>query len=131
MHSPTIEIVACPVDQHGRFVAKLGGQPLCRGSRQPYLDAARRLVELGHDPDALLIMFRDGVPSLFGRLGAAAKLTIAEGDRGVPRFRLWKAVPLREGSPPIAPGRPAATSHPGAARASVRPRPVHPEGGSR
>jgi len=40
------------------------------------------------------------VNSLRSKVGVAAKLAAAEGDRDAPRFRRWKALHFREGSPP-------------------------------
>jgi hypothetical protein len=112
----TIEIVAHPVDRHGRFDVDLGDTKLCHSTKTPFFDAARRLIELGEDPDAVLILWRDGVPSLRGRLRDAAGLTVKEPDRGRPHFAEWRPFASSPVAPPIA-SRPRAAT-PGHDRAA-------------
>jgi hypothetical protein len=78
MPTSTIEIVAYPVDRHGHFAVYFVGTTICHRTRQPLLDAARRLLGLAHPPEAVLILWRDGVASLRSRLGNAAGLTVEE-----------------------------------------------------
>jgi hypothetical protein len=87
---PTIEIQVHAVDRHGQFATTLDGKILCARTKTPFLDSARRLIEAGHDPQALLVMFREGRPCLLGRLGDAAALTV---DQERMRFVRWKAFP--------------------------------------
>jgi hypothetical protein len=72
-------------------------------SRVPLLEACRSLVAEGVDSNAWVIMRHAGsaTDALRTKVGIAAKLTVAEGDRGAPRFRSWKPMRLREGSPPV------------------------------
>jgi hypothetical protein len=68
------------------------------------LALCRSLTAAGFDPARPLHAYRDGVLCLVVRsLEEGAALTVAEGDRGIPRFRRWKPFRLREGSPSIAP----------------------------
>jgi hypothetical protein len=70
-----------PVDAHGRFSARLDGRLIVASSSTPFCDGARRLLELGCDPAASLIM-RHGVSmidALRGPLRVAAGLTVEEG----------------------------------------------------
>ena len=82
----------------GRFCARLadGGRVIVRSSRQPFLDAARRLIDLGYDPTTLLVMRHAGSDTdcLIAQIGAAAKLRVKE-DRGRPRFVPWEPIPRR------------------------------------
>ena len=75
--------------RHCRFEARLEGDAriLCV-SRQPFVDAARVLVDEGYDPTEILRMRRLGSETiaLTAQLGAAAKLTVEEGPSDGPRF---------------------------------------------
>jgi hypothetical protein len=73
---------------------------IARGNT-PVLALCRELLRQGVDPDQVLQVYRNGVLALRVRsIAEGAALTVAEGDRGIPRFRRWKPMPLREGSPP-------------------------------
>src|SRR5215813_14216903 len=62
----------------GTFAAWLGVHLLCT-SRQPLLDGARRLLEAGFPPDAMLVMRGpDGVERLRTTVTVAARLTVRE-----------------------------------------------------
>jgi hypothetical protein len=110
--SPLV-IVVSPTKSAGHFQARLqqSNEVLVKNSRQPFLDAARVLVERGYDPSVLLVMKHLGsdTVSLRAPLGKAAKLTVEEGPHG-PRF-----VPFRTGAktrvaaPSIAPSLGTAT----------------------
>jgi hypothetical protein len=95
---PTIEIRIHAIDRRGNFATTLGGKILCARTKTPFLDSARRLIEVGHDPQALLVMFREGKPCLLGRLGDAASLTV---DQERMRFVRWKAFPSGAVGPPV------------------------------
>jgi hypothetical protein len=86
---PTIEILAYPVDRRGNFDVRFGGVILCHRTSTPFLTAARCLLERGHNPNALLVLWHDGVPSLRGLLQDAAGLTVEECGDGRPRFRAF------------------------------------------
>jgi hypothetical protein len=64
------------------------GGVLIIASRQPFLDAARRLLDLGYDPTIVLVMEHG---CLTAQIGAAAKLRVKEDRRG-PRFVDWEPI---------------------------------------
>jgi hypothetical protein len=66
----------------------------------PLLDAAREVIRLGADPDAIISHAGAGHGALRGRLGAAAGLTLEECFDGRPRFRPYSPRPS-EGAPPM------------------------------
>jgi hypothetical protein len=70
-------------------------QLLCT-SRQPFLQAARVLIGLGHDPATTLAMRHNDskVESLRARLGVAASLSVDE-HNGT-RFVSWKPFPAEK-----------------------------------
>ena len=76
-----------------------------KSSRQPFLDAARALLLDGCDSVTILTMRHAGsdIDALRSTVGAAAKLTVEEGDRTAPSFRSWKAFPCAAVAPPIVP----------------------------
>jgi hypothetical protein len=85
-----IEIIIAPAgDQHNAdvFMAHWG-DILLATSRTPFFESARKLLELGADPDDLLAMRHRGsnTVSLRARVGVAAKLTVIENG---PRFAPW------------------------------------------
>jgi hypothetical protein len=84
------------------FGARFGRHILCR-SRQPLLDATRKLIELGYRADTPVAMRHAGskVVALCATIGMASQLTVEERDRRPPRFAPWKARNLTEGSPLI------------------------------
>ena len=75
--------------RHYRFEARLEGNAciLCV-SHQPFVDAARVLVDEGYDPTEILRMRRLGSETiaLTAQLGAAAKRIVEEGPSDGPRF---------------------------------------------
>jgi hypothetical protein len=95
-------ITVSPTGSPGRFRAVLAGTGELQvgSSRQPFMDAARVLIENGRDPGAVLVMKHAGTDAvaLWARLGTAAQLTVEEGDR-IPRFRRWKALLDAAGTP--------------------------------
>ena len=85
----------------GRYDARLSdGCILVWASKQPFVDAARRLLDLGHDPTTVLVMRHAGSDTdcLTAQIGAAAKLRVKE-DRGGPRFVPWEPFPRRVKAP--------------------------------
>jgi hypothetical protein len=69
-------------------------------SNTPVLSLCRELLAHGVSPDRALEVYRNGLVALRVRsIAEGAALTVAEGDRGIPRFRRWKPMPLREASP--------------------------------
>jgi hypothetical protein len=77
----------------------------------PVLAMCRQLIEAGHAPNLSLRAYRGDVLCVtVRRIGEGAALTVAEGSRDMPRFRRWKPMLYREGSPRIArPKQPATT----------------------
>jgi hypothetical protein len=96
-------VTIAPNGPPGHYDAVVNGEMLVHSSRSPFCDAARVLLKRRVDSNSWLILRHAGseVDSLRGKVGLIAKLTVAEGERGAPRFRSWKAPPLREGSPPV------------------------------
>jgi hypothetical protein len=83
---------------------------IARGAA-PVLAMCRQLIEAGHDPELSLRAYRGDVLCITVRtIGEGAALTVAEGSRDMPRFRRWKPMPYREGSPRIARQEPPATT---------------------
>jgi hypothetical protein len=109
-----VVIVASSTKSAGHFQAKLQytDQVLVQKSRQPFLDAARVLVEKGYDPNVLLVMKHLGsdIIALRAPLGKAAKLTVEEGPHG-PRFVAFRTGPRTSvAAPSIAPSVGSATN---------------------
>jgi hypothetical protein len=98
MGSPIVILVSPIKTSPGRFEARLAStaELLVRTSRQPFVDAARVLMEKGCDPTAMLEMKHAGrgIVALRGPLLKAARLSVEEGVNG-PRF-----VPFRKGLKP-------------------------------
>ena len=91
-----ITVVVAPTSRRtGRYVARLGerGRVLCKSSTKPFLDAARRLMDLGFAPSISLVMHHSGSDTVCLRatIGAAAALTVEDTQYG-PRFRPWKPI---------------------------------------
>ena len=87
-------IVTPSASRAGCYKARLNdGCVLVTASRQPFLDAARQLIDLGHDPAAILTMRWMGseIDCLIAPIGVAAKLTVDEYNGTY--FANWKALP--------------------------------------
>jgi hypothetical protein len=112
-NSTTITVSALPTCP-GRFEARLGDQVLGASSRQPFLDGARRLIEIGHDPAARLVMRHAGseIEALRSTIGAAARLTVREDEKRGPELVRYKAFLHADIAPPIAPEKDPAKSTP-------------------
>jgi hypothetical protein len=72
------------------FDVEVGRRVVVERSTTPFLDGARRLVELGHDGKAVLVMRHPGgdAVALGANLAAAAGLTVDE--YSTPPFKRWK-----------------------------------------
>jgi hypothetical protein len=81
----------------GAYIASVSGRPLCT-TRQPLLDAAAILLAEGADPEARIVLMRDGVVSLRGSVGYAARLTVVN-DRFTRRSPGDKIDPPSEPDP--------------------------------
>jgi hypothetical protein len=90
-----IELVLVPAGI-GRYVATLDGKSIVRPTRQPFLDAARVLLALGHDPATLIEASHRGsaIVAMRSTIGEAAKWTVEESDRGGLRKKLWQPHPM-------------------------------------
>jgi len=94
-----MEIVVTEVGP-ARFAARLGSE-LLGTFRTPLLSAARELQRRGVSESAPLVMRHDGSDIVVMRttVGAAARLTVAERDRGNgPRFEPYNGPPDFAGS---------------------------------
>jgi len=82
--------------RRGYFDASTADGPLVRASRQPFFDAARRLIDLGYDSATVLVMRHAGSDTdcLTAQIGAAAKVSVKE-DRNGPRFVPYEPISRR------------------------------------
>jgi hypothetical protein len=90
-------IVTPTARRPGHYDARLeDGCVIVRGSRQPFLDAARALIKRDADPSIILEMFHDGAThhALRAKLAHAAKLAVEDRIRGgkPPRFVPYRAL---------------------------------------
>jgi hypothetical protein len=83
------------------FDAAIDDTIVVRRSTQPFLDGCRTLIAAGADPDTPVAMRHAGSDhdALTSTVGAAAKLTVEEGDRA-PYFRQWEPSPRAAVNPP-------------------------------
>jgi hypothetical protein len=74
----------------GRYWTRCDGEEF--SARQPFFEAARKLLAKGVPPETELTMWRDGEAtwSLKSTVGAAAKLTVREDEKRGPEFRLYE-----------------------------------------
>ena len=89
--------ISAIVKRAGCYEARLGdGRVLVTASKQPFVDAARRLIDLGYVPTTVLVMRHAGSDTdcLTAQIGAAAKLRVKE-DRGRLRSVPWEPIPRR------------------------------------
>jgi hypothetical protein len=91
----------------GRYSAKAGAIHIS-STRTPLLSMARRLREAGVSDDEELVLVRENsrVASMRARLGDAAKLTVAERDKGHAQFE--KFAPLQNAAETFGVRSPAA-----------------------
>ena len=81
----------CRLNRCGLFSGALStGEIIVRRSRTPFLDAARSLLNRGYEPTTILQMVNNGVPSLRGPIGNAAKLRVCE-DAKAARYARWES----------------------------------------
>src|SRR5258708_1955457 len=75
---PLVVVTVEPVGHHGQFRGNVGDRVVVASSRTPFLDAARRLLELGYDPNVTLEMWRPDAVSWDMRapMWALAKLDV-------------------------------------------------------
>jgi hypothetical protein len=100
-----IVIVVTPAGYSTRgqlFDAAVDGRCIVTRSVQPLLDGARVLLAHGIAPERQIALQHAGSDhdALCSTVGAAARLTVQEGERA-PTFRLWKPSPRAAGSAPM------------------------------
>ena len=87
------EIIIAPAGGHRQadIFAAYWGDILLATSRTPFFDSARKLLELGAEPNDLLIMRHcsSSTTSLRARVSVAAKLAVHETNAG-PRYVQWR-----------------------------------------
>jgi hypothetical protein len=110
------------------FDSAVDGRTIITRSTQPLLDGARALIAEGVDPARRIVMRHAGsdVDALRSTVGAAAKLTLEEGER-LPTLRPWKPSPHAAVTPPMRPIDREASKQPGALERtgeSPQPQPV-------
>jgi hypothetical protein len=95
--------VVAPNGAPGHFSAEVNGQPVVVSSRQPLLDAARVLINLGADTNSWIIMRHRGsdVDALRAKIGIAAALVVKEPDRGRVHFSRYVPLPFSPAAPPM------------------------------
>jgi len=83
----------------------VGDRRIVERSPQPFVDAARVLVDEGIDPSTPIVMRHGGSPhdALRSTVGEAARLTVLDTAQGKPVFRPWRPSPAIAGGPPISP----------------------------
>jgi hypothetical protein len=111
---PLTLVVSPTLGRPGRFDGVIGDRLLVSATRQPLLDGARVLLELGFDPRQLIAMRHAdaGFDALRGTIAAAAAVTVEERLNG-PAFRPWRETPPRPlvAGPPITPQASEAIGH--------------------
>jgi hypothetical protein len=112
------------------FDGAVNGRVLVKRSTQPMLDAARVLLGEGTAPATRLVMRHAGSPTdaLIGTVGAAANLTVQEGDR-LPHFRQWRPSSYAAETPRDAPRHLPAIQVPGPELLTGGPTAAHGEPG--
>jgi hypothetical protein len=90
-------------ERRGIYDARHDGRLLCTSSRSPLLAAARVLLAEGVDPQARIVMRREGsdVDCLSSTIGAAAKLSVEDNDVGKPTFRRFRDHRESRGAAPL------------------------------
>ena len=101
--NPEIEQNSCKEHRLAQIAARLTGSHRCEAlgivatGHAPVLALCRQLLAAGIDPDAELVVYRNGVLSLrIQSIRTATRLTIEDGETGIPRFRLIR--PERRGA---------------------------------
>ena len=107
VYNSNVRLIEVTPTSPGCFSASVNGDILVISSRQPLLDACRRLLEAGADPNSWVVMRHAGseVETLRGKIGILAKLAVEDRPSGgkPPRFVRHRPMPNRaEGSSPIA-----------------------------
>src|SRR5262245_53182371 len=118
-----ITIIAAPT--YRRFATRIEGSDrfLVVSTFQPLLDSARRLLERGYDHALTLVLRHAGssTEALRSTIGTAARLRVAEPDRGSPHFRLWRPYSSSPEALPMHQSAPGGTSMAGEASTLIAP----------
>jgi len=93
------------------FDGAIDDRAIVKRSAQPLSDACRVLIGEGIDPATRVVMRHSGAEAdaLRSTVGAAAKLSVTEGDR-IPRLVPWVPSSLSLGKPPMRRNKMAATT---------------------
>jgi hypothetical protein len=106
-------VVEAAQDAPGYFIARLlGDDREFARSRTPFCDAARKLLDHGISPAAMLVMrrARGTIDCLWAAIGVAARLTVEESAHG-PVFRTYRTgPPTAVEAPGIRSGDPAGSA---------------------
>jgi hypothetical protein len=100
----TIVITVAPIEARpGYFQAWLADRKLCAASHTPFLDASRALLRLGYPATVRVVMRSPGSTTdrLRSTVGAAARLTVKDRDRGRPAFERWNPISSSPGKAPV------------------------------
>jgi hypothetical protein len=110
-------VIVTPSGEPGRFNASVNGELVVASSKQPFLDAARVLIERGCDSNSTLIMRHAGSDAnlLIAKICIAARLAVQETEARGPELVRWKAFSRVDGEPLVEFGEMGATSAPAAA----------------
>jgi hypothetical protein len=131
---PLLPVEASEAEHPTPIRAELSGDRRCSAiditatGNAPVLALCRRLIEAGHNPILPLEAYRGTTLCLRVRsIGERAKLTVYEGTRERPRFKLADDLSRLDGREPRRVGAPVAQKPPGAVRYppgdKSRPRP--------
>jgi hypothetical protein len=82
-------VVISPTGAPDHYDAFVDGELVVNSTRQPFVDAARALLERGAASNSWLILRHadSDIDSLRAKVGVAAKLTVRDRADGVPTFR--------------------------------------------
>jgi len=97
-----IEVIVSPLPR-ARYRMTIDGRDYGT-SNTPLFTAARLLLNEGHDPETILQMRHDGssIPSMKGRIGRLAGLTVIEDEKRGPRFGSYRPFSRDTGTPQTA-----------------------------
>jgi hypothetical protein len=136
---PLLPVEASEAEHPTPIRAELSGDRRCSAAgitatgNAPVLTLCRRLIEAGLDPALPLEAYRGATLSLRVRsIGQGAKLTVYEGTRGRPRFKLTSDLARLDGReprhvrPPVAQKPPGVVRYPPGDKSRPRPARRHP-----
>jgi hypothetical protein len=114
-------VTVSPNGAPDHYDAFVNGKLVVSSSRQPFLDAARALLERGADSNSWLILRHAASDTdwLRAKVGVAAKLTVRDRPDGVPTFRRLK--PWQDSAPALPMRSRAVAARPVPAATGARP----------